>query len=145
MCVYLIWVLPWWLSGKESACNSGDWGLISGSGRYLGEGNGNLFQYSCLGNLVDKRRLVGYSSWGHKELDMPEKLSTNKIYIGYMLLNELWGFSGSSSGKESACNAGHAGLIPGLGRYPGEGHGSPLQYSCLENPHGQRSLAGYNP
>ena len=35
--------------------------------------------------------------------------------------------------------------IPGLGRYPGEGNGNPLQYSCLENPHGQRSLAGYSP
>ena len=38
-----------------------------------------------------------------------------------------------------------AGLIPELGRYPGEGHGSPLQYPCLENPIGQRSLAGYSP
>ena len=37
------------------------------------------------------------------------------------------------------------GLIPGLGRSPGRGHGYPLQYSCLENPQGQRSLAGYNP
>ena len=38
-----------------------------------------------------------------------------------------------------------AGLIPGLGRSPWGGHGNPLQYSCLENPHGQRSLAGYSP
>jgi len=37
------------------------------------------------------------------------------------------------------------GLIPGLGRSPGEGHGNPLQYSCMENPHEQRSLAGYSP
>ena len=37
------------------------------------------------------------------------------------------------------------GSIPGLGRSPGEGHGNPLQYSCLENPHGQRSLAGFYP
>ena len=36
-------------------------------------------------------------------------------------------------------------LIPGLGRSPGGGHGNPLQYSCLGNPHGQRSLAGYSP
>ena len=35
--------------------------------------------------------------------------------------------------------------IPGLGRSPGGGHGNPLQYSCLENSHGQRSLAGYSP
>ena len=37
------------------------------------------------------------------------------------------------------------GSIPGLGRSPGGGHGSPLQYSCLENPHEQRSLVGYSP
>ena len=42
--------------------------------------------------------------------------------------------SGSSVGKESACNAGDPGSIPGLGRSPGEGNGNPLQYSCLENP-----------
>ena len=95
------------------------------------------------------------------------------------------GFSGSSAGKESTCNAGDPGSIPGLGRSPGEGirlptpvflgfphvsdgkeytcnvgdlgsisemerspgrgHGNPLQYSCLKNPHGQRSLVGYSP
>ena len=45
-----------------------------------------------------------------------------------------------SAGKESACHVGHLGSIPGLGRSPGEGHGKPLQYSCLENLQGQRSL-----
>ena len=45
----------------------------------------------------------------------------------------LSGFPGSSVGKESACNAGDLGLIPGLGRSPGEGKGYPLQYSSLEN------------
>ena len=45
----------------------------------------------------------------------------------------------------SAGHIKHAGLIPGLGRSPREGHGNPLQYSCLENPHGQRSLVGYSP
>ena len=48
------------------------------------------------------------------------------------------------SGKDSACNAGETELIPGLGRSPGERQGNPLQYSCLENLHGQRSLVGYN-
>ena len=43
------------------------------------------------------------------------------------------GFSGGLAGKESACNAGDLGLIPGLGRYPGEGKGYPLQYSGLQN------------
>ena len=55
------------------------------------------------------------------------------------------GFSGGSDCKESVCNVGDLGLIPGLGRFPGGGHGNPLQYSCLENRHGQRSLEDYNP
>ena len=53
------------------------------------------------------------------------------------------GFPGSSAGKESTCNAGDLSLIPVLGIFPGGGHGNLLQYSCLENPHGQRSLGGY--
>ena len=55
------------------------------------------------------------------------------------------GFPGGSDGKESASNAGDPGLIPGLGRSPGGGTDSPLQYSCLENPIGQSSLAGCSP
>ena len=43
------------------------------------------------------------------------------------------GFPGSSVGKESAYNAGDPGLIPGLGRFPREGNGNSLQYSCLKN------------
>ena len=48
-------------------------------------------------------------------------------------LRKLRGFPGGSAGKESACNAGDLGLVPGLGRSPGEGIGYPLQYSGLEN------------
>ena len=55
------------------------------------------------------------------------------------------GFPGGSVSKESACNAGDLGLIPGSGRSPGGEHGNLLQYSCLGNPHGQRSLAGCSP
>ena len=55
------------------------------------------------------------------------------------------GFPGVSDGKESACNAGALGSIPWVGRSPEGGNGNPLQYSCLENPHGQRSLVGYSP
>ena len=51
-------------------------------------------------------------------------------------------FPSGSAGKESACSVEDLGLIPGLVRSPGGGHGKPLQYSCLENPHGQRSLVG---
>ena len=49
------------------------------------------------------------------------------------------GFPGSSDGKVSVCNAGDPGLIPGLGRSPGEGNGSILQYSWLENPMDRRA------
>ena len=55
------------------------------------------------------------------------------------------GFLGSSAGKEFTCNAGDPGSILGSGSSSGEGIGYPLQYSCLENLHGQRSLAGYSP
>ena len=44
------------------------------------------------------------------------------------------GFPGATDSKESACDAGDLGLIPGLGRSTGEGNVNPLQYSCLENP-----------
>ena len=92
----------------------------------------------------------------------------------FPIFKKFWdiqrGFPGTSADKESTCNAGDPGSIPGSGRSPGEGigyplqyhwaswvwslgwedspgggHGNPLQYSCLENPHGQRSLAGFSP
>ena len=46
--------LPWWLSGKVSANNTGDPGSIPGLGRSPGEGNGNPLQYSCLENAMDR-------------------------------------------------------------------------------------------
>ena len=58
--------------------------------------------------------------------DTTEQLNSNNWYKIY----EHFG----SDGKASVCNAGDPGSIPGLGRSPGEGNGSPLQYSCLENP-----------
>ena len=87
--------------GKESACNAGDPGSISGFRKF---------------------------PWRR------DRLST-LVFLGY---------PGGSDGKESACNMGDLGLIPGLERSPGGGHGNPLQYSCLENPHGQRSLVDYS-
>ena len=64
--------------------------------------------------------------------------------LSFLLHSAYWDFPGSSGGKESTCSVGYLGLIPGLGRSPGGGRGNPLQYSCLETPHGQ-SLAGYRP
>ena len=57
----------------------------------------------------------------------------NYLHI-YITVFIAMSFPGSSAGKQSACNAGNPGSIPGLGRSPGEGNGYPLQYSCLENP-----------
>ena len=54
------------------------------------------------------------------------------------------GFPGGSDGKEPACKVGALGWIPGLERYPGGGHGIPLQYSCLENPLRQTGLVAYS-
>ena len=56
------------------------------------------------------------------------------MYKILKIIRFLLGFPGGSDGKESACNAGDQGLIPGSGRSLGEGNGNPLQYSCLENP-----------
>ena len=54
------------------------------------------------------------------------------MYNTYMYVY-LWGFPGDSNGKEPTSNAGDLGSIPGLGRSPGEAHGDPLRYSCLES------------
>ena len=60
----------------------------------------------------------------------PAGTTTNVIIIS----STIGGFPCSSVGKESVCNAGYPGSIPGSERYPGEGKGYPLQYSCLGNP-----------
>ena len=56
-----------------------------------------------------------------------------------MLPINIKGFPGGSDGKESACDVRDPGLIPGLGRPPGGGHGNPLHYSCLKNPTDRRA------
>ena len=75
----------------------------------------------------------------------PTQGSTGAVIFAYNVLNAsinlrtcyscllLLGFPGGSNGKESACNTGDLGPIPGSGRSPGEGNGYPLQYSWLEN------------
>ena len=93
--------------GKESAHNAGDRGLIPGSGRSPGGGNGNPLQCSCLGNPIDRRAWWAAVHGISKELDMTERLHNN--------------------------NGGDADLISGSGRSPGGGNGNPLQYSCLGN------------
>ena len=58
----------------------------------------------------------------------------SKVFIIHSILYVYFRLPWWLSGKEFACNAGDPGLIPGLGRSPGGGHGNPLLYSCLENP-----------
>ena len=74
----------------------------------------------------------------------PQQFCLN-LYLEIFSLLVFLGFPGSSAGKESTCNGGDPISIPGSGRSTGEGIGYPLQYSCLENPHGHQSLKGYSP
>ena len=71
--------------------------------------------------------------------------SLKEKYWIFETYSSALGFPGSPGSKESTCNEGDLGSIPGLGRSPGEGNGNPLQHPCLENPHGQRSLVGDSP
>ena len=64
---------------------------------------------------------------------MPGRPQLNLKYDTNELIYETEGFPGGSDGKESACDAGDPGSIPGSGRSPGEANGNPLQYSCLED------------
>ena len=105
------------------------------------------------------RKILWRRKWQPTPVLLPGKSHGQRNLVGYIQsmgsqrvrhdwatsLSPLRGFPGSLDSKESACNAGYLGSILGLGRSPGGGHGNLLQYSCLENPHGQRSLADYSP
>ena len=139
--IVLPWGFPGSSAGKKSACKAGDLGSIRGLRKSTGEGIGNPLQYSwafLVAQLAKnppamQETLVQFlgqeDPWRRDRLPTP-------VFVG---------FPGGSDDKESTCNAGALGSIPGLGRSPGGGHGNPLQYSCPENPYGQRSLAGYSP
>ena len=152
--------------GKESVCNAGDLRLIPGWGRSPREGNGNLLQYSWLQSPIERGAwqvtVHRVTRVGHNlpTKPPPQKKKNSKfqlidilvIYIPY--LKTIWqknvknwyavivsrDFPVCSDGKESTYNEGDLGSVPGWGRSPGEGNGYLLQYSCLENPHGQRRL-----
>ena len=72
---------PGGLDGKESACNARDPDL-SKSGKTPEKGNDYIVQYSCLENSIDKRSLVGYSPWGHKEVDTTEQIILS-LQVGF--------------------------------------------------------------
>ena len=74
--------------------------------------------------------------------------ATQQLVTSHLSHTWQWiytGFPDGSKGEESTCKAGDLGSIPGSGRSPGGGRGNLLQYSYLENPHGERSLAGCSP
>ena len=73
--------------------------------------------------------------------------SSMETYITIYKIDSQWepGFPVGSESKESSCNVGDVGSIPVLGRSPGGGHDNTLQFFCLENPHGQRSLVRPSP
>ena len=119
------WGFPGGSDSKASACNVGDLGLIPGSGRSPGEGNGNTLQYSCL-KIPWTKEHGRLQSMGSQKVR--HDWATSHSYNWYN-----WGFPGGSAGKESSCNAGDLGSIPGLGRSPGEGNSNPLQYSGLKD------------
>ena len=128
-CYYLIGngIFPGGSSSKVSAYNAGDQGSIPGSGRSPGGGHVNPLQYSCLENPMDRGAL-----WA-----IVHGVTKSRTQLSDFTFQ---GFPGGSGGKECACNTGNLGSIPGSGRSPGGGRVNPLQDSCLENPHGQRSL-----
>ena len=99
--------------------------LIPGLGRSPGEGNGNPFQYSCLGNPMNR------GAWW-ATVHGVEKSWTRLSDFTFIFLFTILFIR--SVGKEFACNTGDLGSIPGLGRFPWRSNGNPLQYLCLQNP-----------
>ena len=100
-------------------------GSFPGTGRSAGEGIGYslLYSWASLAAQLVKNPPAMWETW------------VRKIYWGKdrLPIPVFLGFPCGSAGTESICNVGDLGLIPGLGRYPGEGNGNPLQYSGLEN------------
>ena len=140
--------------GKESACNAGDPSLTLRSGRSAGEGIGYPFQYSwasLVAQLVKNppaMQEMWVQSLGWEDPLEKEKATHSSILAwripwtkvhgvtkSWTRLSDFhWRLSGKKNSPANAGDLGHTGLIPELGRSPGEGNGNPLQCSCLENP-----------
>ena len=140
--------------GKESTHNAGDPGSIPGSGRSAGEGVGYPLQYSwasLVAQLV-KNLPAMWQTWVLSlgwEDPLEKGKATNSSILAWRIpwtkvhgvtkswtrLSDFhWRLSGKKNSPANAGDLGHTGLIPELGRSPGEGNGNSLQYSCLENP-----------
>ena len=77
---------------------------------------------------------MAYYSAKIKKEDAPYVCNTTAECLTQQKYIFSWGFPDGLESKESACNAGDLGSIPGLGKSPGERNGNPLQYACLGNP-----------
>ena len=105
-----------------NAGNVRDTGSIPGSGRSLGGGHGNPLQYSCQQNHMDR------GAWWATVHSVTKSQTWLKWLSKYI---RIIGLPRWLNGKESACNAGDVGSVPGLRRSPREGNGNPVQYFCL--------------
>ena len=129
--------------GKVSVYNVGDPGSIPGSGRSPGEGNGNPLQYSCLENSMD-----GGAWWAtvHRVAKSWTQLSD---FTFTFFFNGLAAAATMARRVKKIClpcrRHKRCSFYPSVGKIPWRRRGNPFQYSCLENPHGQRSLVGYSP
>ena len=128
--------------GSWSGCKGEARRLLLPDCQALSMGSQELGRGSCLHLLAD---ILIHSqehnrSWGSgrqayfKEPQMEHTFRKQPQNHGHLGLGPSLSFPSGSDGKESACNTGEPGSIPGLGRSPGEGNGNLLQYSCLENP-----------
>ena len=98
-----------------------------------------MWNYCMVCGNSNTSRGASYTSWSFL------LTLSHTIFTWYETYPVCMGFPGCSDDKESACSVGDLSSIPGLGRSPGGGLGNPLWYSCVKNPHGQRSLVGYSP
>ena len=129
-----IWDFPGGSDGKASCFQCGRPGFHPWVRKILWRRKWQPAPVLLPGKAHGQRTVVGYSPWGHKQSDTTERLHSIYLYMYvYIYTHTFMGFPGYSAGKESTCNAGDLGSIPGSGRSPGEGNGNPLQYSCLEN------------
>ena len=116
----------------ESDCNAEDLGSIPGLGRSPGGGHGNPPQCSCLENPHGQRSLAGYTVHGVTQ-SMTERLSTAQLQTATVGVFTPWELAKATGKAPLTPPYGDLGLIPWLGRSPGEGNGNLIQYSCLEN------------
>ena len=153
----LLWIWDWKASRGKTIMNTGFKGFL----HFWGNNSASFSQ--ILRNTVWKKkmlrpnltfpRILDFQSWKNlKVQNFSQSFSSPwsdenrgfEFRQDWVQIPNL-GFPGGSDSKESTSNAGDPGSIAGSRRSPWKGNGNPLQYSCLENPHGQRSLPGYSP